>query len=192
MPTHGGDQLARGAPKADFGMTGIDEKKWIEAFGEDSLKKIKELSEKEQEELVEQAKQQVEQEIAKQEAEKLKDPTVLPIPFRAIQDRIVISRIKIEEKVGSFYVPDESKEKPAQGIVVAVGPGKYVDGDLQRPSVTVGDHVYFGKFAGQELKVGFENYLILREEDLFIALEKTPTPAQGESSYVDATATQGI
>ena len=66
-----------------------------------------------------------------------------------------------------MFVPDESKEKPAKGVVKAVGPGKWVNGNLQKPSIEVGDKVVFGKFSGAEVQVGFEHYLVLREEDIF-------------------------
>ena len=70
-----------------------------------------------------------------------------------------------------LFLADESKEKPAEGIVVAVGPGKYIDGDLQKPSVAVGERVVFGKFSGAEVKVGLETLLVLREDDLFLVKE---------------------
>jgi chaperonin GroES len=159
-PTHGGDSLARGAARADFGMAGLDEQKWKMAFGEESLKKLNAMDEKERNKLIEEANRKV----AEIEAET--KPTSKS-KIRSVQDRIWVTRLAEEEKVGDLFVPDESKEKPAKGTVVAVGPGKWVNGNFQAPSIAVGDKVIFGKFAGAEVQVGFEHYLVLREEDIF-------------------------
>lgn len=97
----------------------------------------------------------------------------MPVGFRAVQDRIVVQRVEDNYQTpGGLYVPDLAKERPAQGVVVAVGPGKYIDGDLQKVNIQVGDYVLFGKFSGAEVKVGVEDFLILREEDIFLVLEK--------------------
>jgi len=96
----------------------------------------------------------------------------MSVGFRAVQDRIVVQRVEDNYQTpGGLYVPDLAKERPAQGVVVAVGPGKYIDGDLQKVNIQVGDYVLFGKFAGAEVKVGVEDFLILREEDIFLVLE---------------------
>jgi chaperonin GroES len=177
MPTGGGDKLARGFSSAQFGPnTTVSDEKWKDAFGEEGLRKLNAMDEKERQKLVDEAEAQVK---AVEEQEKVvRDPTNLPIPFRAVQDRIIVSRIEEDEKVGRFYVPDESKEKPAEAIVVAVGPGKYVNGELQKPNIFVGERVVFGKFSGAEVKVGFEQYLVLREEDIFLVKEVVlPLPA---------------
>jgi len=97
----------------------------------------------------------------------------MSVGFKAVQDRIVVQRVEDNYQTpGGLYVPDLAKERPAQGVVIAVGPGKYVDGDLQKVNIQVGDYVLFGKFAGAEVKVGVEDFLILREEDIFLVLEK--------------------
>jgi chaperonin GroES len=75
---------------------------------------------------------------------------------------------------GGLYIPDLAKERPAQGVVVATGPGKYESGIFQPVNIQPGDHVLFGKFSGQEVKVGIDEFLILREEDVFLVL----TPKQ--------------
>ena len=96
----------------------------------------------------------------------------MSVGFKAVQDRIVVQRVEDNYQTpGGLYVPDLAKERPAQGVVVAVGPGKYIDGDLQKVNIQVGDYVLFGKFAGAEVKVGVEDFLILREEDIFLVLE---------------------
>lgn len=178
MPTHGGDALARGAARADFGMAGLDEEKWKLAFGEESLKKLNAMEESDRQKMIEEAQAKV-VELTEQVEEQKRSNTADLIK-RVIQDRIIVTRIEVEEKVGSFYVPDQSQEKPAEGIVIAVGPGKYVDGELQKPTVEVGDLVSFGKFAGQEVKIGFEQCLILREEDIFFVRNENSTIKKGK------------
>ena len=178
MSLGGGDKLARGASSATFGPNKtVSDEAWKAAFGEESLRKLNAMDEQDRAKLIEDAEAQVEAEVAKQE-KIVKDPTILPIPFRAVQDRIIVSRVEEEEKVGTFYVPDESKEKPAEGIVVAVGPGKYVNGELQKTNIAVGERVVFGKFSGAEVKIGFEQYLVLREEDIFLVKEVVVTPQE--------------
>lgn len=166
MSAGGGDKLARGYASAQFEPANVSEEKWKEIFGEEGLRKLNAMSEKDRKELEEKAKVEVDK-IVKEEESK----PVPPVKFRAVQDRIIVTRVEEDEKVGTFYVPDESKEKPAEGIVVAVGPGKYVNGELQKTNIAVGERVVFGKFAGAEVKVGFENYLVLREEDIFLVKE---------------------
>lgn len=164
MPTGGGDSLARGAHRAQFGSESkISDEKWTEMFGEDSLRRLKQMSEEDREKLQEEAIAKVE------EIEKSQKPE--PIKFRAIQDRIIVSRIEEEEMVNGIFVPDETKEKPAEGRVVAVGPGGYVDGELQKPTISIGERVVFGKYSGAEVKIGFEKYLVLREEDIYLVKE---------------------
>ncbi|MBM3213323.1 co-chaperone GroES [Candidatus Poribacteria bacterium] len=85
-----------------------------------------------------------------------------------LYDRILVQRIEEEEqKVGGIIIPDTAKEKPQQGKVVAVGAGRVLDnGERQKPDVAAGDKVLFGKYAGTEVKLEDEEYLILREEDI--------------------------
>jgi chaperonin GroES len=97
------------------------------------------------------------------------------VGFRAVQDRVVVKRVDDEYMTdGGLYIPDLAKERPAQGVVVATGPGKYEYGVFQPVNIQPGDHVLFGKFSGQEVKVGVDEFLILREEDVFLVL----TPKQ--------------
>lgn len=87
--------------------------------------------------------------------------------FKPLHDLVVVSRIAEKEKTqGGIIIPDASKEKPAEGIVVAVGSGRRVDGHLVPLEVKRGDHVLFGKYAGNEVTIGGETALILREDDL--------------------------
>ena len=93
--------------------------------------------------------------------------------IKPLGDRIVVRPLEQgEEKVGGIIIPDTAKEKPQEGEVVAVGPGKLLDsGERQAPSVAVGDKVLYGKYAGTEIKSGGEELLIVREDDILAKLE---------------------
>ena len=84
-----------------------------------------------------------------------------------LADRVVIKALEESEQMrGGLYIPDTAKEKPQQGEIVAVGPGKYEDGKLVPMGVKVGDKVLYGKYSGTEVTVEGEQYLILRESDV--------------------------
>ena len=87
---------------------------------------------------------------------------------RPLHDRILIRRIEETENVkGGIIIPDTAKEKPQEGIVVAVGNGKILD-DGTRLSLEVkeSDHILFGKYSGSDIKIEGEEYLILREDEV--------------------------
>lgn len=88
--------------------------------------------------------------------------------IRPLQDRIVVKRVKEEEKTkGGIIIPDSAKEKPVEGEVIAVGNGKVAkDGKVRTPDVKVGDRVLFGKYSGTEVKIDGEEHLLLREDDV--------------------------
>ena len=89
-------------------------------------------------------------------------------------DRIVVKPLdKEDEKTGGgIIIPDTAKEKPQEGEVIAVGPGKLLDsGERQAPSVAVGDKVLYGKYAGTEIKYDGEDLLIVREDDILAKLD---------------------
>lgn len=88
--------------------------------------------------------------------------------IRPLQDRILVKRVEAEQKTASgIIIPDAAKEKPVEGVIVAVGNGKVLDnGHVQKPDVKSGDKVLFGKYSGTEVKVEGEDYLILREDDI--------------------------
>ena len=87
--------------------------------------------------------------------------------IKPLGDRVLIRTLTdSEEKIGSIYIPDTAKEKPQEGIVEAVGPGRTENGKLVTPEVKVGDKVLYGKYSGTEVKQGGKEYLIVRESDI--------------------------
>ena len=91
---------------------------------------------------------------------------------KPLADRILVRRIEEQEtKRGGIIIPDTAKEKPQEGKVVAVGPGRRDDGKLVALDVKAGDRVLFGKYAGSEIKIDGEEHLILREEDILGVVE---------------------
>ncbi len=88
--------------------------------------------------------------------------------IRPLQDRIVVKRLEEQEvKKGGIIIPDTAKEKPQQGEVLAVGPGKVSENGKRQPmEVKVGDKVLFNKYAGTEVKLDDEEVLIMREDDV--------------------------
>ena len=88
--------------------------------------------------------------------------------MKPINDRVVVKPAPAEEKTsGGIIIPDNAKEKPQRGEVVAVGPGK----DGIKPTVKKGDTVLYGKYAGQELNYEGADYLIMREDDILVVLD---------------------
>jgi chaperonin GroES len=91
---------------------------------------------------------------------------------KPLNDRVLVKRTEGEEKsAGGIIIPDTAKEKPQEGIVTAVGPGKLDDGDRIPVSVAVGDKVLFGKYAGTDVNVGGEEHVLLREDEIFAIIE---------------------
>ena len=88
--------------------------------------------------------------------------------LRPLQDRILVKRLEAESKTASgIIIPDNAKEKPMEGEVIAVGNGKVLsDGKISKPDVIVGDKVLFSKYAGSEIKLEGVDHLILREDDI--------------------------
>ena len=84
-----------------------------------------------------------------------------------LHDRVIVKAAAAEEKTaGGIIIPDTAKEKPQRGEIVAVGPGK----DGNKMTVQVGDSVLYGKYAGQELNLEGNDYLIMREDDILVVL----------------------
>ena len=92
--------------------------------------------------------------------------------IRPLADRVVVKRTKEEEKTkGGIIIPDSAKEKPVEGLVIAVGSGKALkDGKVRPLDVKAGDRVLFGKYSGTEVKLDGDEHVILREDDLLAVL----------------------
>lgn len=87
--------------------------------------------------------------------------------IKPLSDRVLVQADNAEEKTASgIIIPDSAKEKPQRGTVVAVGPGKVENGTKVEMSVKAGDKVLYGKYAGTEVNVDGEEYLIMRESDI--------------------------
>jgi chaperonin GroES len=93
--------------------------------------------------------------------------------IRPLNDRILVQRIEAEEKTaGGILIPDNAKEKPAEGRVVAVGSGKVLENGSRRSlEVKAGDRVLFGKWSGSEVKLEGVEHLLLKEEEVLAVLE---------------------
>lgn len=92
------------------------------------------------------------------------------ISIQPLNDRLIVQRLKEEKdkKIGSLYIPEMSKEKPQMGTVIAVGTGKITDQGIHIPSqLKVGDTVLFGKYSGNDLTYNEQEYLIMREDEIF-------------------------
>ena len=93
---------------------------------------------------------------------------------RPLHDRVLLRRIEEKETVkGGIIIPDTAKEKPMEGEVISVGPGKVMEDGKRSPmDVKAGDRVLFGKYAGTEIKIDDKEYVIMREEEILAVLLK--------------------
>jgi chaperonin GroES len=98
---------------------------------------------------------------------------------RPLRDRVLVTRLEEQEqRVGGIIIPDTAKEKPQQGKVVAAGSGRVTDKGTVLPlDIKTGDTVLFGKYSGTEIKIGGQDYLILREDEVLGVVEAVPEPA---------------
>ena len=94
--------------------------------------------------------------------------------LKPLGDRIIVKATSAEEVTkGGIVLPDTAQEKPQEGEVIAVGPGKVLDSGKMMPmDVKVGDKIIFAKYGGTEVKVGDEEYIILRQDDVLAILDK--------------------
>jgi chaperonin GroES len=94
--------------------------------------------------------------------------------IRPLHDRVIVKRVEEEAKTkGGIIIPDTAKEKPIEGMVVAVGNGVVQkDGSVRKLDVKKGDRVLFGKYSGTEIKIDGIEHLIMREEDILAVIEK--------------------
>ena len=88
--------------------------------------------------------------------------------IKPLNDRVIVKRVEQEQKTsGGIIIPDTAKEKPQEGLVVAVGPGKRDDeGKRTTLEVKEGDRILFGKYAGTEIKIDGEEHIFMREDDI--------------------------
>jgi chaperonin GroES len=102
------------------------------------------------------------------------------LKFRPLHDRVLVRRVKEEEKTrGGIIIPETAQEKPQEGEIIAVGPGARDEaGKLVPLDVKVGDKILFGKWSGTEVKLDGEELLIMKESDIMGIVEGTPTPAK--------------
>lgn len=93
--------------------------------------------------------------------------------IRPLQDRLLVERIEEEVKKGGIIIPDSAKEKPQQGKVIAVGPGRIDEKGNRIPmEVKKGDIILFGKYSGNEIRIGEDEHLMMREDDVLAVVEK--------------------
>ncbi|MBR9988730.1 MAG: co-chaperone GroES [Gemmatimonadetes bacterium] len=99
--------------------------------------------------------------------------TAASTQIQPLADRVVVKALEETEQMrGGLYIPDTAKEKPQQGEIVAVGPGKMTDDGKRVPNeLKAGDRVLYGKYSGTEVTVGDEQYLILRESDVLAVIK---------------------
>jgi chaperonin GroES len=96
----------------------------------------------------------------------------MAVRMRPLHDRVIVQRIEEEERTkGGIIIPDTAKEKPQEGRVIAVGPGKLEDGKVIKPDVKAGDRILFGKYSGTEVVFDGEEHLIMREDDILGVIE---------------------
>jgi len=93
--------------------------------------------------------------------------------IQPLNDRILVKPLEaLEEQIGGIIIPDTAKEKPQEGAVVAVGPGKVGENGQRQPlTVVVGSKILYGKYSGTEIKYQGEDYLIMREDDVLAIIE---------------------
>jgi len=92
---------------------------------------------------------------------------------RPLHDQVVIKRLEAETQTASgIIIPDNAQEKPHQGEIIAVGPGKTLDnGQLRAPQVNVGDRVFFRKYGGVDIKLQAQEFVIIREDEILAIIE---------------------
>jgi chaperonin GroES len=104
-----------------------------------------------------------------------------------LHDRVLIRRVEEADTVrGGIIIPDTAKEKPQEGVVVAVGTGRHEKGQVIPLAVKDGDRVLFGKYAGSEIKIDGEELLILKEEEIFGILSGSGKSAERQHEKVGA------
>jgi chaperonin GroES len=99
--------------------------------------------------------------------------TTSKVAIRPLEDRIVVQAVEAETTTASgLVIPDTAKEKPQEGIVLAIGPGRFEDGQRVPLDVKEGDRVLYSKYGGTEVKYNGEEYLVLSARDVLAVIEK--------------------
>ena len=100
------------------------------------------------------------------------EATLTKVKIQPLGDRVLVKPIEQKEtKRSGIIIPDTAKEKPQEGRVVAVGPGRVEDGKVIAVAVKKGDRILFGKYSGTEIKLDGEEHIIMREEDILGVIE---------------------
>jgi len=96
------------------------------------------------------------------------------VKFRPMDDRVLVEPLQADERTaGGIILPDNAREKPQRGVVIAKGPGKLLDsGNRGEMSVTIGDEVFYGKYSGTEIEFDTDKYVVLRESDILAIVQK--------------------
>ena len=96
------------------------------------------------------------------------------IKFRPMDDRVLLDPMEgAEMTAGGIILPDNAREKPQRGVIIAAGPGKLLDsGKRGEMSVSIGDEVFYGKYSGTDIEFGTETYVVLRETDILAIVDK--------------------
>ncbi len=98
--------------------------------------------------------------------------TATKVAIKPLEDRIVVQAVDAESTTASgLVIPDTAKEKPQEGVVLAVGPGRFEDGNRIPLDVAVGDKVLYSKYGGTEVKYSGEEYLVLSARDVLAVIE---------------------
>ena len=99
--------------------------------------------------------------------------TATKVAIRPLEDRIVVQAVEAETTTASgLVIPDTAKEKPQEGIVLAIGPGRFEDGQRVPLDVKEGDRVLYSKYGGTEVKYAGEEYLVLSARDVLAVIDK--------------------
>jgi|SRR5271167_1457199 len=105
----------------------------------------------------------------------------MTVNITPLHDRVIIRRLEAKETAtGGIIIPDTAKEKPQEGEVIAVGPGKIEKGHRIPLDVKVGDRILFGKYTGSEIKLNDQEYLILREDEILAKVSGIAKSASGK------------
>jgi chaperonin GroES len=97
------------------------------------------------------------------------------VNLKPLHDQVVVEQAEAAEKTASgIFIPDTAKEKPQEGIVVAVGPGRFEMGHQIPMSVKAGDRIIYRKYSGSEIKVDDKEYFVIPEKDILATVEKVP------------------